>query len=172
MIIIKPAIDTLSSYYQSYLKYVSEKDLLAALSNQKNSTQEFLKSIHMDKASFAYAAGKWMLKEVIGHLCDTERILTYRALRFSRNDQTALPGFDENTFAANSNYRNRDLPDIAKEYEAIRQSSVLLFSNMENEMFDRKGKANQSEATVRGLLFFIIAHERHHLKVIQEKYLS
>src|ERR1051325_11605172 len=98
MIVTKPAIDSLSSYYQSYLKFVSEDDLLAALFKQKVSTQEYLKTIPPDRASFAYAPGKWMLKEVIGHLCDTERILTYRALRFSRNDQTPLSGFDETTY--------------------------------------------------------------------------
>ena len=172
MIILKPVPSELSDYYQTYLKYISEDDLLDALIKQKKTTQNFLRSIPDAKASFAYATGKWMLKEVVGHLCDTERILTYRALRFSRNDRTPLSGFDENAYTPNSNYKSRTLSNIAEENKAVGESTIALFTNMSEEMFDRKGLANQSEVSVKALLFFIVAHERHHLKVIQERYLS
>lgn len=145
--------------------------MLDVLIKEKDVIQKFLQSIPESKASSAYADGKWLLKEVVGHLCDTERILSYRALRISRNDKTPLPGFDENEYTPNSNYKTRSLSNIAEEFKSIRESSITLFNNMNEDMFDRKGITNNSEVCVRNLLFFIVAHERHHLKVIQERYL-
>lgn len=168
----KPDPNELSKYYQNYLKYVPEDDLLEALVFQRAITVEFLKTIPESKAGYSYAEGKWMLKEVVGHLCDTERILSYRALRISRNDKTPLPGFEENDYTSNSNYIARYLENIAEELMTIRASTILLFKNMSEEMFDRKGNTNNSEVSVRALLFFIVSHERHHLEVIRERYLS
>ncbi len=168
----KPLAETLSSYYQTYLKYVPEDDVLGALIMQSEITQKFLVSISESKASSAYAEGKWLLKEVVGHLCDTERILTYRALRISRNDKTPLPGFEENNYTPNSNYSARPLLNIAEEYRAIRESTMALFKNMSKEMYDRRGITNNSDVGVRDILFFIVAHERHHLNVIEERYLK
>ena len=168
-----PRADELNIYYQSYLKYIpADADLLSVIKEQAGISQQFLSSIPKEKESYAYAVGKWTVKEVVGHLCDTERILSCRALRFSRNDKTPLPGFDENTYTPNSNYSSRSLKNIADELAAIRQSSISLFSNMSSDMFDRVGTANNSEYTVRSMLFMIAGHERHHLQVIREKYLS
>ena len=167
-----PKAEELTPYYQSYLKYIpADADLISLLKEQAQSTQKFLSAIPAAKESFAYADGKWMLKEVVGHLCDTERILSCRALCFSRNDKTPLPGFDENTYTPNSNYHSRSLKNIAEEFAAVRQSSIALFSNMSDEMFERKGIADNNEHSVVGMLFFIVVHERHHLGVIKEKYL-
>ncbi len=167
----KPSPQTLSPYYQTYLKYVPEDDMLDALIKQSEITQKFLASVPEGKASSAYAERKWLLKEVVGHLCDTERILAYRALRISRNDKTPLPGFQENDYTPNSNYSARTLSNIAEEYKAVHESTVALFKNMSEEMFDRRGITNKSDVGVRDLLFFIVAHERHHLNVIRERYL-
>ncbi len=172
MKILKPSAENLYSYYKTYLKYVPEDDILAALIAQKEVTQKFLNAIPEEKASKAYAEGKWLLKEVAGHLCDTERILTYRALRFSRNDKTPLPGFEENEYTPNSNYNKRTLANIAGEFKVIRESSISLFSNLSEEMYDRRGISNNADISVRDLLFFVVAHERHHLNVIRERYLS
>ncbi len=172
MKIRKPKPEELNSYYQTYLKYVPEDDILAALITQAEVTQKFLKTIPESKASAAYAPGKWLLKEVAGHLCDTERILSYRALRISRNDKTALPGFDENEYTPNSNYASRTLSNIADEFRTIRESSISLFSNMSGEMYERRGITNKADVCVRDILFFIVGHERHHLDVIRERYLS
>ncbi len=171
MKILKPSAEKLYSYYKTYLKYVPEEDILATLIAQKEITQKFLNTIPEEKASKAYAEGKWLLKEVAGHLCDTERILTYRALRFSRNDKTPLPGFEENEYTPNSNYSSRTLANIAGEFKAIRESSISLFTNLSEEMYERRGISNNADISVRDLLFFIVAHERHHLNVIRERYL-
>ena len=97
--VLVPKAETLSDYYQGYLKYVNpDDDLLVLIRKQKDETQEFLSSIDDSRAAYAYAPGKWLLKEVAGHVCDTERIMCYRALCFARNDRTSLPGFDENQY--------------------------------------------------------------------------
>jgi hypothetical protein len=170
--VAKPSLSELNPYYSTYMKYVPEDDLLGALSKQQDVSRHFLEAIPEAKGSFAYADGKWMLKEVVGHVCDTERILSYRALRISRNDKTPMPGFDENHYTPNSNYNVRSLANIAAELKNIGLSSVSLFSNMSGEMFARKGLTNNMEVSVRDLLFFIVAHQRHHLDVIQKRYLS
>lgn len=166
-----PQSENLPGYYKSYLHYITESDLLEVLVQQKEETKKFLKSVAHEKEDHRYAPGKWMLKEVAGHVCDTERILSYRALRFSRNDSTACAGFDENNYVPNSNYSHLSLAEISEEKAAIRDSTIFLFKNMTEEMLDRKGTANNMELTARALLFFIVAHERHHMKVIKEKYL-
>jgi hypothetical protein len=167
-----PAASELSAYYQSYLKYIpADSDLLSLIKQQAETTQQFIASIPEQKESFAYADGKWMLKEVVGHLCDTERILSYRALCFSRNDKTPLAGFDENSYTPNSNYNSRTLKNIAEELATVRRSSIALFSNMSEDMFERKGTANHNSHSARHMLFFICGHERHHLSVIKERYL-
>ncbi|MBK5286479.1 MAG: DinB family protein [Bacteroidia bacterium] len=167
-----PAQDSLSDYYKTYLKYVPEEDLLKCLVEQQSEINSFLSALPVEKESFQYAPGKWMLKEVVGHLCDTERILSYRALRFSRNDKLPLQGFDENEYTVHANYKSRNLKNITEELLVVRQSTILLFQNMNEEMLDRKGTANESEVTARAILFFIIAHARHHMKVIEERYLQ
>jgi hypothetical protein len=172
MKISKPSPSDLSEYYQSYLSYVPEDDILKALKEQKTVIENLVASIPAAKETFRYAEGKWMLKEIVGHLCDTERILTYRALRIARNDKTPMSGFDENSYVPNSNYKNRTLKNISEELLAIRTATILLFENMSEEMFDRRGVANETEVTVRGILFFIVAHARHHMTVIKERYLK
>jgi hypothetical protein len=172
MNVSKPSLSDLSEYYQSYLHYVPEDDLLQALKEQKKVFEDFFGNIPSAKESFRYAEGKWMLKEVVGHLCDTERIFCYRALRISRNDKTPLPGFEENEYTPSSNYKDRALKNILEELLAVRAATILLFENMSEEMFDRKGIANDSNVTVRGILFITVAHARHHMKVISERYLA
>lgn len=170
--ISKPSPSELSGYYQSYLHYVPEDDLMQLLKEQKTVIENFTAAIPHAKETFRYAEGKWMLKEVVGHLLDSERILSYRALCVARNDKTPLPGFDENSYTPNSNYKDRTLKNIAEELLAVRTATILLFENMIPEMLDRKGVANNSDVTVRGILFFVVAHARHHLKVISERYLA
>ena len=167
-----PSFDSLSDYYKSYWKYVNEDDILAALAEQMEITKHWLDDVPEQVENYMYADGKWMLKEVIGHLCDTERILSYRALRFSRNDKTSLTKFDENSFMAESNFRLRSLKDIADEWETVRSATITLFSSMTDEMADRMGNVEGLSVSSRIILYFILAHERHHLQIIKERYLT
>ena len=173
MVISVPPAGELSEYYQSYLKYLNaEEDLLEQLKAQQHSTQQMLAGISPEMESYRYAPGKWMVKEVVGHFCDTERILCYRALTVARQDKTPLPGFDENTYTPASNYSRRSLANIAEELDTVRSSTITLFKNMDPEMLDFTGTANNTPVSVRALCFFIVAHQKHHLEVIRERYLG
>ncbi len=168
-----PKAEELSTYYQSYLKYVKpEDDMLELIKSQKDETDKFLSGISDDRGALVYAPGKWMLKEVVGHVCDTERILSYRALRISRNDKTPMAGFDENTYTPASNYRNRTLKNIAAELMTVRDATISLIENFSPEMIDKTGIANEAEVSVRAKIFMIYVHQAHHMKVISERYLS
>jgi uncharacterized damage-inducible protein DinB len=171
MIIGPPAFEELNDYYKTYWKFLSEDDLLAALNKQTDITLKTFSALPSGAEDFCYSEGKWMIKEVAGHLCDTERILSYRALRFSRNDKTPLNAFDENAYMANSNFASRKLNDILIEWQTVRNATISLFSSMTGEMTDRKGTANNVTVTPRTILYFILVHERHHLSVVKERYL-
>ena len=171
MLIAPPAEETLSSYYRSYSKYIPEEDLLDALSNATAEIEGFLKLIPKDREEFRYMDGKWMLKEVIGHICDTERIMAYRALRIARNDKTPLAGFEENDYVKSSNFYKRNLNSIGVEYLLVREASIALFTSLEEEDFDKFGTANDNPISVRAILFMTIGHQRHHFNLIKERYL-
>lgn len=172
MIISAPKPSELSEYYQSYLKEYNGSDMLKDLIEQRDNTQKFLQSVPHEKESYRYAAAKWSIKEVIGHLSDTERILSYRALTFARNDKTTIPGFEENEYTLQSNYHTRTLKNISEEVLSVRNASITLFSNMNEKMLEQIGIANNNPVSVKALLFFIIAHQVHHLNVIKERYLK
>ena len=167
-----PDAAELNIYYQSYLKYLQTDDLLESLKMQQKSTTDFWASIPAGKETYRYAEGKWSVREVCGHLCDTERIMSYRALRLARRDPTALAGYDENLYTANSNYNDLTLADIASQKQAIRESSCRLFGSFTSDMFNFSGFANNTKVSVRAILFFIIAHEMHHNGVVKERYLK
>ncbi len=168
-----PHSGQLSEYYQTYLKYVNANDdLMELIRTQKDETVKFLSAISEDKASSAYAPGKWMLKEVVGHVCDTERIMCYRALRISRADKTPMEGFDENTYTPASNYKSRSLKNISEEMRTVREATITLLENFDPEMIEMKGIANNNEISVRAIVFMIYAHQKHHMKVISERYLT
>ncbi len=172
MFIAKPKISELSDYYKSYLQIVPENDLLTALEDQVHHTTEFLKGISDLNSIIAYERCKWQLKEVIGHLCDSERILTYRALRFSRKDETPLAGFEENDYIHNSNFKVRSWASIREEKKIISEASLIFFKTLDESAYDLTGLANGNNVSVRSLLFFVLAHERHHLRVVEERYLK
>ncbi|HTG64802.1 MAG TPA: DinB family protein [Flavobacterium sp.] len=131
----------------------------------------FVQDIPMDKFDYRYAEGKWTIKEIIQHIIDTERVFAYRALRISRNDKTPLPGFDENTFALNTNANDRHLQSLLTELSIVRQSTLALFKSFSEEQLRRIGIASNNELSVRAIGFIIIGHQKHHQKVFKERYL-
>ena len=169
--ITKPQLGTYPTYYQKYIDLIKGENIFDELYKEHFETMELLTSVDEETLQFRYAEGKWTIREITQHIIDTERILTYRALRFSRNDQTILPGFDENIFVANSNANQRDINDMVRELSVVRASTVELFKSFSEDMLDRKGNANGMEVSVRSILFFTLGHEIHHRNVIDEKYL-
>lgn len=164
-------LETIPTFYKGYVKLVTHPDVIQALRISGYRTMEIIHSIPEAKGDFRYADGKWTIREVLCHMLDAERIFTYRALRFARNDKTALSGFDENAYAAHLNAEGRGLAQIGDEMEHLRTATVDLFKSFTPEMLTRKGTANGNELSVGALGIIIAGHETHHCKVLKERYL-
>jgi uncharacterized damage-inducible protein DinB len=156
--------------YAAYVDLVDEDDILTAMQEQSSATQKLLASLDEPRAAYRYGTDKWSVKEVIGHMVDAERILGYRALAIARGDTQPLPGFDENTYVQHASFDSWKLGDLAEEYALVRRSDIVFFQNLPPEAWDRRGTANEHPVSVRGLAYVIVGHERHHLKVLREKY--
>ncbi|MBC7912923.1 MAG: DinB family protein [Pyrinomonadaceae bacterium] len=166
----RPQPDEYGSFHKTYIDLAPD-DVLTELENQLNDFPEFMSSIPQHKHEFAYAEGKWTLKELLGHMLDTERIMTYRLLRFSRNDSTALQGFEEDEYVLNSTYRHRKFAELVDEFKAVRFANLFLFKSLSDEQLNRRGTASNLPVSVRVLLFIIAGHLNHHKRIIQERYL-
>ena len=121
---------------------------------------------------FRYAPGKWSLKDVLGHINDTERIMSYRALRIARADQTPMEGFEQDDYVRNAPFAQLSLSDLIEDYIAVRRATISLFRNLDEAAWTRRGVASKNEVTVRALAYVIAGHELHHRKIIEEKYLK
>ena len=153
-----------------YIALVPEDDAVSALQNQMKDTEKLLRSIGEQKATFRYAPDKWSIKTLVRHFTDTERIFAYRILVIARGEKQSLPGFDENSYAAASNADDRKLADLVDEYRAVRAATLALLRGLSAEAWNRTGVANDKSVSVRAIAFNTLGHERHHLKVLREKY--
>ncbi len=165
-------LETVPPFYKNYVKQIEETDLLQALRISGHRALELVHSIPEEKADYRYAEGKWSIREVLCHMIDAERIFSYRALRFARNDKTPLAGFEENDYAPEANASGRSLQKIAAEMAHLRSATIDLFEGLTPEMLIRKGTANKNELSVVALGFIIAGHETHHCNVLKERYLS
>jgi hypothetical protein len=153
---------------ETYISKV-DGDIFDLLNHQIESVpQVFIRNA--DKENYAYAEGKWNLKEMLGHIIDTERILVYRLTCFARNEKQALPGFDEDEYVLNANFANRDLEDLINEFTALRKANLYLFKSLSLEELDRKGIASGREINVKSILFIVGGHIQHHLGILKERY--
>ena len=160
-------------YYETYISRVPPKgNLLTVLEDQRRETQQLLAGLSDAKALHRYAPGKWSIKEVVGHLMDTERVFCYRALAFGRADASPLPGFDEKAWAPAGRFDARSLKDLAAELDVVRRATIALFSGLDADALARRGTANNNPITVRALAWIIAGHERHHVAILRERYLA
>jgi hypothetical protein len=159
-------------YYGRYIALVPDGDLLRTLEQQDEDTIALLAAVPESKGDFAYAPGKWTLKEVIGHVADAERVFSYRALRIARGDQTPLPGFDEKTWVPYAGCAGRTLADLLGELRAVRAATLALLRHLPPDATTRRGTASNGTISVRALAWIIAGHERHHLGLIRERYLA
>ncbi|MGL2967599.1 DinB family protein [Flavobacterium sp. XGLA_31] len=165
--------DEFAGHFATYINQVSEEySLTEELEISVHRFIKFVQNIPMDKFDYRYAEGKWTIKDIILHLIDAERIFAYRALRFARNDKTALPGFDENDYVEEANADKRSLQDLLTEFLIVRQATLALFKSLSEEELMRKGTASNNLISVRALGFTIIGHQNHHQRVYQERYLD
>lgn len=158
-------------YYSRYIELASNENIVEGLKYNLNSLVEFYLSIREDKHNYAYAAGKWTIKDVLLHCIDVERIFTYRALRIARNDKTALAGFDQDDYVLNGNSDHRSLDSLITEYKASRCSTITLFESLDANALSIVGEASGSPISVRALGYIITGHENHHVNIIKERYL-
>ncbi len=168
----KLAKSSYPEYYEVYIAQVShEKDLIENLIETKENALTFLKSIPSNKENFANEPGKWTIKEVLQHCIDTERIFNMRALCFARNDQSALPGFEQAEYAQHAHVSERSFSLMIDEFETLRNSSIFLFESFTDEALGRIGTASNTKISVEAIGYILSGHITHHLAIIQDRYL-
>jgi uncharacterized damage-inducible protein DinB len=169
--IYKPS-ETVAPFYQRYIDNVPDDgNLLIHLEDIFSETEEMISPLSEEKMNYRYAPGKWTIKDMLVHLSDCERIFVYRALRFSRGDETPLPGFEESSFAEFAAANEREKEDILREYSLVRESSIAFIESLSDEALNRKGTANGCSVSVRMLANLIYGHHKHHLNILRERYL-
>jgi uncharacterized damage-inducible protein DinB len=160
-------------YFQRYmqLSVLKGKTIIENLESAQDEFERVLRNLPDSKHSYSYASGKWTLKELIQHVIDTERVFCYRALSFARNDQTALPGFDQDVFVDNDTANERDYYDLLDEMKVLRKSSIQLFKSFSKEALLRIGVASNNKMSVRALGYLFSGHQIHHINIVKERYL-
>ncbi len=168
----RPDLTSIPEFYKRYVEHVKNYDLVDAFNISLKATMELIKSIPEERGEHRYAPGKWSIKELLCHMIDTERIMSYRALRFARNDKTPLHGFEENDYAPEANAGSRTLASIAEEMSRLRLTTVDMFASFSPDMLMRKGLANNVEFSVLTIGYIIPGHESHHRNILKERYLA
>jgi uncharacterized damage-inducible protein DinB len=159
-------------YFAEYLNFEADENLFEVLTNQTNNMVNLFENLEKGQAEFTYAAGKWSLKGLLGHIVDSERVFAYRVLAISRGEKTALPGFDENEYQAASEYETQDSADIIAQYKATRNATTLLLQSFSTKQWNQMGQANGKAISTRALAWLIAGHEKHHYNIIQARYLA
>ena len=167
----RPAPTEYAQYFGRYIALVPDGSIVEILRRQIAGTRDLVAGLPETRARHRYAPGKWSVKEVLGHVADSERVFAYRALRIGRADETPLPGFDENAYTAASTFDDRPLPAVIAELEAVRAATVALLEGFGAEAWSRRGTANGVAVTVRGIAWIIAGHELHHRSILRERYL-
>ena len=170
-IIYKPK-NGVPSFYQGYMDCVPDDgNLLLHLENIQSETEQLFSNLSEEKLLYRYQPNKWSIKDLLVHLADCERVITYRAMRIARCDKTDLPSFDENLFVSNANADKRNINNILKELSTLRNATLVFIESLDEEALERTGTANGYAISARLLVNHIYGHHQHHLKIIKEKYL-
>lgn len=164
-------LKTAPDYYKGYIELVGDGDVVQFLTSQLDSLDDFFDDIPKAKHDHAYEEGKWTIKEILGHLMDSERVFAYRVLRFVRGDETELAGYDHDMYVKNGGFKFFELEELLDEFHLIRQSNLAMIRSLTPNDLEKKGVANKIEITVGQLLYVMAGHVEHHLRVIRDKYL-
>jgi len=170
--IARPQPGEYAPYYDRYVSLVADDDILTTLDEQRRQMLLVLCSRSEADGDFRYAPDKWSAKEVLGHVCDTERVFAYRALRIARADPTPMEGFEQDDYIRNGPFAYRPLADLIEDYIAVRRATLSLLRNLDEAAWSRRGIANKNEVSVRGLAYIIAGHELHHRRILEEKYFA
>lgn len=167
----RPGADEYDTFYAGYVARVRNGDLVTILEEQIAETGALLGTVTPEREDHAYAPGKWSIKEVVGHLADAERVLSYRALRIGRGDSTEMPGFEEDAYVSAAGFGRWSLEELVRDLRAVRRATAALFRGFDDEAWTRRGIANGAPVSVRALACIIAGHELHHRAILEERYL-
>jgi hypothetical protein len=170
-LITRPVESEYAPDYHGYIARVAEGNIIEILGHQIENTVPLLHGLSEEQGETRYAPEKWSIKEVVGHLIDSERVFGYRAMRFARNDQTPLSGFEQNDYVREAAFDEQSLSDLASEFEHVRRATLHLLRGLKAEAWDRRGEANGNPVSVRALAYIIAGHELHHMNIVRTKYL-
>ncbi|KIL40679.1 squalene-hopene cyclase [Gordoniibacillus kamchatkensis] len=167
----KPQTGDYFAYFETYISLVPEgQDLLAAYAEQEADVAAYFRELTEGQAAHRYAEGKWSLKELLGHVSDTERVMSYRLLRVSRGDTTPLPGFDENLFVSGASFDSRPIGELLDEFQAVRRATIALLRGLTAEQLQRAGNVNGGRTTAAALAYIVLGHAKHHMNIVRERY--
>jgi hypothetical protein len=167
---VRPYGSEYADAYRGYVDLVPETDVLSVLAGQSEELRQLASRVPRDRERFAYAPGKWTMRQVLGHLGDGERVFGYRALCFSRGDRTPLPGFDENAYVERSRSADVPLRDLVEEFACLRGANLRMLQALDEEAWREVGIANELPISVRAIAFIMVGHVRHHMGVLSSRY--
>jgi hypothetical protein len=170
LVIARPPSGEYAPYYERYISLIEDNDILATLDRQRREMVLLLSGLSEEQGDFRYAPEKWSAKQVLGHVCDTERVFAYRALRISRGDATPMEGFEQDDYVKNGPFARHVIAEVIEDYIAVRRATISLLRSLEEAAWSRRGVANKNEVTVRALAYTIAGHEAHHRRILEEKY--
>ena len=168
----RPEPGEYAPYYERYVSLVSGTDILGTLEAERRRTLLLLSGRDEADGDFRYASDKWSAKEVLGHVCDSERVFAYRALRIARADRTPMEGFEQDDYVRNGPFGHTPFCELIEDYIAVRRATLTLFRNLDEPAWTRHAIANKNEVTVRGLAYIVAGHEVHHRRILEERYFS
>ena len=157
-------------YYEKYISLVENRDIIDTLGAQPTALKDLLTAVPEERGNFAYAEGKWSIKEVLGHLIDGERMFAYRLFRISRGDETPIEGFEQDGYIENAHSNDRSFADLLEEFSLLRRANMIFFNNLTDDSWNRIGTANNVKISVRALVYIMAGHIEHHLGILKERY--
>ena len=166
----KPKPEEYANFYRGYIELVGDQDVIEYLTDQSDSFSAYLKKIPKEKMGFAYKEGKWTVAQVLGHVIDVERVMSYRILRFSRQDKTPIPGFDQDIYVENSSFEARSISSLKAEILGLRAANIELIKSLTEEQTKYTGQSNEVIFSVRALVYILGGHLAHHWNILKDRY--
>jgi hypothetical protein len=167
----RPEKNDYATFYEKYVALVPDADIVETLEGQLEDALALLRGVTEERAGYAYEPSKWSIKQVVGHIIDTERVFAYRALAIARGDEQPLPGMDQDEYMAGANFDELTLAGLLEQFEHLRRANVLMLRGLSEEAWTRRGTASDNEVTVRAIAYIIAGHEAHHVGRRRERYL-
>jgi hypothetical protein len=167
----RPQTGEYAGHFETYIQKVPEGDLLAFLEAQPKLLREQWAGSSEEQANYRYAEGKWSVKEVLGHIADTERVMQYRLLRIARGDTTPLPGFDEELFARHATFNGQSIEELLHGFEIVRESTLVLARQLNDDAWVRRGTVSGGPASARAFAYILAGHAEHHAQILEERYI-